>query len=737
MKKVILITLLVCFVVPISAQRLLQGTVYDKTTKETLIGAYVIPVGNHAGGVATDEKGKFSVQIPVENASIAIQYIGFDNDTLHIGAKDSVIAIYLSRTKQLSEFVVEARVQATEVDMFSTAKVYQISNRELLKAACCNLSESFETTPSVDIGFTDAVSGYKQIQMLGLTGAHTLITRENIPDVRGLAAITGLTFTPGTWVESMQLSKGAGSVVNGFEGTAGQINVEWLKPFEDGDRLLLNIYQSVQGRTEGNAVFNQKINDHVSTNVLFHASSRWLKVDDNKDNFMDQPIGEQFMFANRWFYFSDKGWEFQAGIKGSFLNNEGGQIKPTVGDSIWKYTMNLKRIEGWAKIGKMFKDKPWKSMGLQLSGGHHAQNSIYGARQYKAQQSFVYANYIFQTQIKTPAHIIKTGASFSGDFILEQLDQNGMYRNELTPGAFFEYAFDYKSKVNVVAGVRADYHSLYGFFATPRLHIRYSPVEKTAIRFSAGRAQRTPFIFAENMGIFASNRAIVISVNNSKSPYGLDPEVAWNFGVNFTQKFRLNYRDGSFGVDFYHTLFQKQVVVDIEKPGEVHFYNLNGASYSNSLQAQVDYEIIRNFNIRIAYRWLDVKMTYLSGLKEKPLIASHRAFVNLGYETKNGWHFDVTGQFYASSRLPERYNNEGQTVNESYSPSFFQLNAQISKFWKWGLEVYLGGENLTNYMQPNLIIGYQNPFAKQFDGSLVWGSAMGWNMYIGARYRFK
>src|SRR5690606_38131147 len=143
--------------------------------------------------------------------------------------------------RQLSEVVVEARIQATEVDMFSTAKVFHISTEELMKAACCNLSESFETTPSVDIGFTDAISGYKQIQMLGLTGAHTLITRENIPDVRGLAAITGLTFTPGTWVESIQLSKGTGSVVNGFEGTAGQINVEWLKPFEDGERLLLNI----------------------------------------------------------------------------------------------------------------------------------------------------------------------------------------------------------------------------------------------------------------------------------------------------------------------------------------------------------------------------------------------------------------------------------------------------------------------------------------------------------------
>lgn len=737
MKRVIILALLIFSNYVTHSQRILQGTVYDKTTTETLIGAYVIPVGNPMAGVATNELGVFQVTIPNEDAQLAVQYIGFETDTITIGNQDSIIKIFLSKSRQLSEVVVEARVQATEVDMFSAAKVFHISTKELMKAACCNLSESFETTPSVDIGFTDAVSGYKQIQMLGLTGAHTLITRENIPDARGLAAITGLTFTPGTWVESIQLSKGTGSVVNGFEGTAGQINVEWLKPFEDGDRLLLNIYQSSQGRTEANAVFNQKINENVSTNVLFHGSARWLKVDHNGDNFMDQPMGEQFMFANRWFYFTEKGWEFQAGIKGSFLKNEGGQIKASLPDSLWKYTMDLKRIEGWAKIGKIYKDKPWKSMGLQLSGGHHVQDSYYGKRSYKAQQSSVYANYIFQTQIKTPEHKIKTGASFVGDFILEHLNGQGAYRNELIPGAFFEYAYEYKTKVNIVAGVRADYHNLYGFFATPRLHIRYAPIEKTVFRLSAGRAQRTPFIYAENMGLFASNRAIFVQAINPNKPYGLDPEVAWNFGVNFTQKFRLNYRDGSFGLDFYHTLFQKQVVVDIETPGEIHFYNLNGLSYSNSLQAQLDYEIIRNLNVRIAYRWLDVKMTYASGLKEKPMVASHRAFLNLAYETKNGWLFDYTLQFYASQRLPDRYNHDGNVDNSGYTPSFFQMSAQISKVWKWGLEVYLGGENLTNYMQPNLIIGYQNPYSKQFDGSLVWGAAMGWNMYIGARYRFK
>jgi len=727
--------------------RQLKGRIINKKDKAPMAGADVGSISTtHA--TVSDIDGNFVLELPDTVTGISVGYVGFKTDTLAITGNMNDLSIQLEAMENLKEVVIERRKKSTEISLLSTAKTEKIGSRELMKAACCNLSESFETTPSVDVGFTDAVSGYKQITMLGLAGPYTMITRENIPDVRGLAAITGLTFTPGTWVESMQLSKGTGSVVNGYEGTAGQINVEWLKPFEkEAPKLLLNGYQSTQGRTEGNLVLNQKFNDKLSTSLLLHGKGEWMRVDQNSDGFMDQPMGTTFAGSNRWFYFDDSGIEIQGGIKGVYLDNTGGQKAYRSGDeqvagNPWGYSNKVQRAEAWAKIGMVFPEKPYKSMGLQLSGIYHNQESRYGARNYDARQHSFYANYIYQSIISNTNHIIKGGASFQYDSYDERFAGMPFGREELIPGAFAEYAYNYLTKFNVIAGLRADYHNLFGAFVTPRLHIRYAPLEQSVFRASVGRAQRTANIFAENMGYMASNRNFslpLIPVKDKDKPYGLNPEVAWNMGINFTQKFMLNYRDGAFSVDYYYTDFTNQIITDIETAGNVKFYNLDGKSYAHSLQAQLDYEPIRMLDVRLAYRWYNVQSTYDGVLKEKPLIAAHRAFANVGYETNNGWKFDYTIQWIGPKRLPERVYTEGGTpAPAGYSGSFIQMNAQISKGWKEGaFEIYAGGENLTNFMQHHMIIGADNPFGSNFDGSLVWGPGMGRNVYAGFRYKIR
>ncbi|MBN8669921.1 MAG: TonB-dependent receptor [Chitinophagales bacterium] len=658
-------------------------------------------------------------------------------------AQDSTV-VKSDSTKKLKEVTVKFRRASTQISMLDPMKRELISQRELLKAACCNLSESFETTPSVDVAFTDAVSGYKQIQMLGLAGPYTLITRENIPDTRGLAAVTGLTFTPGTFIEGMQLSKGTGSVVNGYESVAGQINVEWRKPFEDKEeKLHLNLYQSSQGRTEGNIVYRNKLSDKLSTNILLHGKSQWLKLDNNNDGFLDQPLDKQFVGANRWFWFGPKGWEVQGGVKAAFVQNTGGQWNyERNGEQItgkpWGFQLNTERVEGWAKIGKMF-SKPGTSMGLQLAGVYHNQDAKYGSTNYLGTQRSFYANLIYQTILGNTNHILKGGLSTLVDNYDETFRLTNYKRNEIVPGAFAEYAYTHSTKFNLVAGIRGDYHNIFGVFATPRLHVRYAPFKKTVLRASVGRAQRTANIFAENMGYMASNRSFMVqSAAGSANPYGLNPEVAWNSGVNLTQKFVLDYRDGAVSVDYYYTHFQNQVVVDVEDAHSVQFYNLNGLSFANSLQAQADYELIHNLDLRLAYRWYDVRTSYGNTLKERPLVAAHRAFANIGYETRNKWKFDYTVQWIGSKRIPSLHSHHGGGVtSESYSPSFWQMNAQISKSWNDKLEVYLGGENLTNYMMHDPIVGAGNPYNVGFDASMIWGPIMGANIYGGFRYKLR
>lgn len=724
--------------------RQVYGTVFEHTKgKDVPMPGVIVKVPGYSIGTQTDADGTYRLSVPEAADTIVFERKGYVTEAHILEKGVNSISTVLSTIKRLDEVEIKYKKRGNEIGLMSTRKTEIISEREFLKAACCNLSESLETTPSIDVAFTDAVSGYRQIQMLGLAGPYTLITRENIPDVRGLSAITGLTYTPGDWIEGMQLSKGTGSVVNGYESVAGQLNIELRKPFEPKEPIFrLNVYQNVQGRSEVNAIVRHKFNDRLSSNLLLHGSSRWQRVDMNNDGFMDQPQNTQFVGMNRWMYHTPKGFEMQAGVKVVYVDQTGGQLdfeKGTeqVAGNPWGFRMNTKRIEGFAKIGKVFPQKRGTSTGLQLSGVHHEQGALYGVRNYDAEQNSIYANWIFQTILGNTNHILKTGASTLVDNYSETFQATTYTRNEVVPGAFAEYAYSYLTKFSIVAGLRADYHNLFGFFATPRLHVRYAPFENTAIRGSVGRAQRTANIFAENIGYMASTRNFLVLGTDATLPYGLQQEVAWNYGLNLTQKFRLNYRDGSFSADYYYTDFENQIVVDVENPNLVRFYNLNGTSFAHSLSGQLDYEPVVGFDVRLAYRWYNVQTTYSDVQKVRPLVAMHRAFINLGYETRNVWRFDYTIQWISPKRLPALYDKAGGISPATESPSFFLMNAQISKTWNDRVEIYLGGENLANYLQPSPILGSDNPFGNNFDASMVWGPVMGRNIYIGGRFKFK
>ena len=725
------------------AQNEITGEVYTiktKKHKQPLEGAMVTAIGTNAGAT-TDSSGRFSITIPDTVTVLRISYVGYLTDTFILSPGQTTVSIELIQQHDLKEVVIRNKMKSTEISMLDPIKMEKIGQTELYKAACCNLSESFETTPSVDVSFTDAVTGYKQIKLLGLAGPYTLITRENIPDVRGLAAITGLTFTPGTWIESMQLSKGTGSVVNGFESVAGQINVELRKPFA-ADRAIFNLYQSSQGRTEANAVVAHKFSDKLSTGLMLHFNSQWAKTDLNNDNYVDAPLGNQLNILNRWTYNSTSGWMFQAGVKYLYTKVVGGALNytegtPQIQGNPWGYTNSISRLEDWAKIAKVFKSRPATSIGLQLSNTNHDQQSLFGTRDYTACQNSFYANLIFQTYINSTSHIIKVGASEMIDNYKETFEQNTYTRQEQVTGAFAEYAWNPSSKFNAVAGLRYDHNNLFGGFATPRLHLRYAPFKKTVIRASAGRAQRTANILAENAGFMAGNRRFIIP--STTNAYGLNPEVAWNTGINLTHKFKLGLREAVLSFDYYYTWFQDQVVTDVEYTGFVKFYNLAGKSYAHSFQAQFDYELLHNLNLRAAYRYLNIMTTYTDGLKEKPLVPQHRAFINADYTTRSKWKFDYTVQWISEQRTPGiDHRHTGLTPGgPNTSPSYILMNAQITKVLSPAFDVYLGCDNITNYMQHDAIINPTSPFSPGFDASMIWGPMMGRNIFTGVRYRIK
>jgi outer membrane receptor for ferrienterochelin and colicin len=312
---------------------------------------------------------------------------------------------------------------------------------------------------------------------------------------------------------------------------------------------------------------------------------------------------------------------------------------------------------------------------------------------------------------------------------------------ELVPGAYLEYNFAPNDDFALVAGIRGDYHNLYGFFYSPRLHLRYKLGELSAIKLSAGKGQRTPNIFAENIGYFVSSRQWVIQGDADQSGYGLEPERAWNFGLNFTKKFLVGIaeREGSWTVDVYHTRFENQVVIDLEDATMVRFYNLAGQSFSNSIQSELNYDLMKRTSIRLAYRFLDVRTDYISGLLEKPFVPKHRAFVNLEYATKESdrggsWKFDLTVQWLGQQRIPNTTNKAPEYRLSAYADPFFTVNGQITKVFNSKWEIYLGGENILNYKQSNPILSAQDPFSAEFDASMVWAPIFGRMIYGGLRF---
>jgi len=743
-KKYLLIFLVAISNIILAQQEVtyLKGVVTEKDQngKLPIIGANVY-WSNTTVGTTTNVNGNFKLTKLKSNKNLVISYVGYRSDTLIVNEED-YIEVNLHSSVELDEVMISYKKNSSELSLLNPLNAKMIGEKELLKAACCNLSESFETNPSVDVSFTDAVTGTRQIQMLGLAGPYTQISRENMPDIRGLSSVFGLTYIPGTWIESIQLNKGAGTVINGYESIAGQINVNLRNP-SDMDRLYLNIYGNQKGRIEVNANAKADVGEKLGTAILLHGMNNSFKDDHNGDNFLDHPIGEQYVLLNRWELKNDNGLHFQIGVKGTYIDKIGGEsnFDPKVDKgttNAWGMNIHTERYEAWSKLGKVNVSKPWQSVGFQVSAASHNQESYFGLRNYNASQNSFYSNLLFQSIIKNTNHIIKTGLSFQYDDYVEELNNENFSRLEYVPGAFVEYTYNHLEKFNAVVGLRGDIHNEFGAFLTPRVHLRYSINDKTTLRASGGRGLRSANIISENIGVLASSRQFVINGDGSNKPYGLDPEIAWNYGLNLTSKFTLDYRNGAVSVDFYRTDFENQIVLDLDQDSQqAIFYNLDGQSYSNSFQAQVDYELIKRLDFRLAYRWYDVKTSYNGDLKKKPFVANHRAFINLAYQTRKYWTFDYTVNWQGQKRIPSLNSNPVQYQMDDYSPSFFMMNAQISKSWHQRFDAYIGVENILDYKQENPILASEDPFGSYFDSSLIWGPISGRNIYMGIRYRIK
>ena len=697
---------------------------------------------NTSIGTLTDSIGNFKIKKLNNSKKLLFKFLGFDDKIIKVD-KETYSEILLTESQNvLDEVVVNKKKKTIQKSYFKTQNITNVSSEELLKAACCNISESFDTNPSIDVNYSNAITGTKQVKMLGLESPYLLITEENIPMIRGASQVYGLSFIPGTWVESMQITKGTGSVTNGFESISGQINVELNKPFSDSP-FFINIYSNNMGRNEINLHSNKIITDKLSTGLYIHANKNDHILDNNNDGFLDHPISEAVNLFNRWQYINPSkgtvvflGYRFMSDNKEIGENNKN---KVFIREP-WSGEINTKRFDSNFKFGYVNPSIPFQSLGFQMAYSYHDQDSFFGKRNYLINQKSFYSSIIYNSIIGSTLNKIKLGLNYSYDDYDELFNRvsidmmSSSQRIDNSIGGFFEYSYDSLDEISLVAGIRYDFHNNLGNFFTPRLHFRYQPFEKSVIRLSAGTGRKASNVISENQNIFATGREIFLPKNVGNF-YGLAPEKAFNYGISFRQGFYINNREGDITIDYYVTDFDNQVVVDWETQGKVSFYNLEGKSYAKSLQVDLEYEFSDNLYLKSTYKNYDVMKQYKSGFLQNPLTPKNRFFTNIEASTitkSNGskWKFDLTYNWVGKQRIPKH----NLSLVKGFSNSYSLLNSQITKVFSKKFELYVGGENMSNYKQDKPVLGGY-PFGTDFDTSIVYAPIHGSLFYIGLRLK--
>jgi outer membrane receptor for ferrienterochelin and colicin len=723
------------------AQNIIEGTVYEEVDgkRQPLPGVNVYwKIANV--GTVTDEQGHYSLEIHPTYKCLVFSFVGYLNDTVHHMAKPQHYDHVMSTPVTLSEVEIAARQKAQYVSALDPRHIEHITSEALRRCACCSLAESFETNASVDVAYADAVTGAKQIELLGLSGLYTQMMTENMPNFRGLASAFGLGYVPGTWLHGISVSKGTSSVRNGYESISGQINVEFKEPDEEhSEKVFVNLFTNTMLMSELNFNTRVKVGKNDGLMLLGHVGFNPMKMDGNGDGFLDDPVTKQYSAFLRYHHPNTGHFGFKLGVKALKEERLSGQMdfdpkrRLEEGYDLYGIGINTERYEAFAKTGFIF-DRPETSLGIQQQLTYHKLNSYFGLKDYNANQLSYYANLLFDSYIVTTNHKYSVGASFSYDRFNEKFIDSTMNHSERVGGVFAEYVFSDDHHWTVIGGFRADYNSYYQrMLYTPRLHVRFRTDNELALRLSAGKGYRSPNVLAENSTILASSRQIVF-VNAPKM------EEAWNFGINLSKHFDVGEKEIQLLVDAYRTDFLNQIVIDRDADAhQILIYNLDGKSYSNCAQIQVDYELFRDFDISLAFRYTDVKMTINDTLREKPFVNRYKGLVTLSY-APGTWQFDLITQFNGDSRIPDMSGNatavkDGQVLERS--PFYVIMNAQVTKKLGKHWEIYAGGENLTNFKQQRPIVAAYDPFSNDFDASMVWGPLSGIRGYLGVRFQVK
>lgn len=595
---------------------------------------------------------------------------------------------------------------------------------ELFRAACCNLGESFVNNASVDVNYNDAAVGARQIKLLGLSGQYVQMLTEQLPNLTGAAMPYSLSYVPGAWMQSISVSKGASSVKNGFQSITGQINVDYLKP-DDEEGLVFNLYGDSHNKRETNLVGNKQLGHHLSAELLIHYEKDFGHSDEDGDNWHDTPSIEQLHLQSRWKMTRGR-YIGHWGVGILDENREGGQLLKV--DNPFRVLLDGRRYEGYMKHAYIINQEHNSNVAFMATANHYELDGQFGPKHYSNQYNNIYAQLMFEHEFNF-IHSISTGLSLMADKMDEVLNSQPSSLVETTPGIYAQYTFKPSHKLTAMAGLRADYSNrIDAFFATPRLHLKWMPTQWLSLRLSTGKGYRSAYALAEHHYLLSSGRTLNNATTNTM-------EEAWNSGISATFTLPIGERFLKLNLEEYYTHFLQQVVVDYDSnPLAINLVDLNGRSFSHTIQVDASYDFTDELDATVAYRFNDVKCTYNGVLMEKPLTSRYKGLVTLSWRPWMGkWQFDFTFQMNGGGRMPTPYLLPDDTPSwEERFPAYPQINAQITRKFRH-FSCYIGGENLTNYKQPNAVINAENPWSNTFEPTMIWGPVRGTMLYAGIR----
>jgi hypothetical protein len=682
-------------------------------------------------GTITDEKGNFEIVQTKESKNLVISSIGYITKKLYVQSAQEVLKINLEEDiTNMDEVLVSARMKSEVISKISARKIEKLTTASLEKLPCCHLAASFENTLSVDKTFTDAVTGTEEIKMLGLAGFYSQILSEEVPIARGLSSSLGLS-VPGVYLKSISISKGIGSVISGYEGIIGQIQM-FLKQPEDSERFYLNLYGSSNGATDINMYKGFEISERWNTMLLVHASSHFLDNDKNKDGFKDSPTGVSGNITQTFKYDNKGKYRHQFGYRLMYQESLSGQMdfdedRDKGRTNYYGVGIKNKRIEGFSN--QMFRLAGLEDVtfGVKMNFVHLENDSYFGLNNYQGNENNYNSTVNIEKKWNKYGQKFNFGASFMYDSYDNTHNSSPIAREEIVPGFHAEYTIQPIEELSIIAGVRNDFHNLYGNMFTPRLNVKYNFTEKSVFRILVGKGYRVANPVNDNIGLMASSRTWNLPSKNDLQ------EEAWSFGSNISQEFTIGNQTFSLEADYYHTDFSKKLITDLETKGAISFYQLDGRSFVDNYQLALSFDPIKNFQLKIAGRYNNVKESYNGELKDKLFNAKLKGLFTLSYATKySKWQFDVTNQVIGKSRLSFLKDAD----YEEYSPIFYMLHAQITRRFKY-FDIYLAGENLTNYTQENPIISADSPFSAEFDATRVWAPVQGTKISGGIRFKLK